>query len=61
MLLAAATQGYLLKTATWIERGILLVASLLLIKPGLITDLVGLGLLIVVGVWQFLQIKRRRA
>jgi TRAP transporter 4TM/12TM fusion protein len=61
MLLAAAAQGYLLKPATWIERGILLAASLLLIKPGLITDLIGLGLLIIVALWQFLHIKRGKS
>ena len=37
--------GYLIGPATWPERGLLLVASLLLIRPGLVTDVVGLGLL----------------
>ena len=43
--LAAGLEGYLLKTATWPERGLFIAASLLLIDPGLVTDLVGLALL----------------
>jgi TRAP transporter 4TM/12TM fusion protein len=42
--LAAATIGFLLRRATALERVVLLAASLLLIKPGLATDLVGLAL-----------------
>ena len=53
--LAAALEGYLIRPATWLERGMLLAAALLLIDPGLITDLVGFGLL---GVGLVLQ-KRR--
>ncbi len=58
MLLSASVQGYLLKGATWIERGVLLAASLLLIKPGLVTDLIGLALLVLVGGWQYIQRKK---
>ena len=43
--LAAGLEGYLLRTATWIERGLFVAAALLLIDPGLVTDLVGLVLL----------------
>ncbi|HEX6211792.1 MAG TPA: TRAP transporter fused permease subunit [Methylomirabilota bacterium] len=43
--LAAGLEGYLLRTATWIERGLFVAAALLLIDPGLVTDLVGLTLL----------------
>ena len=39
--LASALHGYLLRESVLWERAALLVASLLLIKPGLITDLVG--------------------
>ncbi len=43
--LAAGLEGYLLRTATWLERGLLLAAALLLIDPQLVTDLLGLLLL----------------
>ena len=53
MALGAAVQGWLLRKAGWIERGILLVAALCLIKPGWVTDLIGLGLLIIVAGYQY--------
>jgi TRAP-type uncharacterized transport system fused permease subunit len=43
--LAAGLEGYLLRPATWVERGLFLTAALLLIDPGLVTDLIGLALL----------------
>ncbi|HEY3249239.1 MAG TPA: TRAP transporter permease [bacterium] len=43
--LAAAVVGYLLKPATWPERAVLFAASLLLIDPGLLTDVLGFALL----------------
>ena len=43
--LAAGLEGYFLRTATWFERGLFMVAALLLIDPGLVTDLAGLVLL----------------
>jgi TRAP transporter 4TM/12TM fusion protein len=43
--LAAALEGYLIRPATWLERGMFLAGALLLIDPGLITDLIGFGLL----------------
>jgi TRAP transporter 4TM/12TM fusion protein len=53
--LAAAVQGWLLKRATLLERGILLAAAFSLIKPGWITDLLGFGLLALVVVIQYLK------
>ena len=50
--LAAGMFGYLLREANWWERGLLLAAALLLIKPGLITDLIGFALLAAVAVNQ---------
>ncbi|HEY7600284.1 MAG TPA: DUF3394 domain-containing protein, partial [Candidatus Limnocylindrales bacterium] len=41
--LAGGLMGYLLRPATWWERGLLLLAAVMLIDPGLTTDLVGLG------------------
>jgi TRAP-type uncharacterized transport system fused permease subunit len=43
--LAAGLEGYILRPATWIERGLFLAAALLLIDPGLVTDLLGVLLL----------------
>jgi TRAP-type uncharacterized transport system fused permease subunit len=43
--LAAAVQGWLLRGLGLLPRAALLVAALALIKPGLATDVVGLGLL----------------
>src|SRR5205823_4151975 len=48
ILLAAGLFGYLLRPATWWQRGVLIVAALLLIKPGWITDVIGLVLGLVV-------------
>ncbi len=52
--LAAGLFGYLLREARPWERAFLLVAAILLIKPGLITDMIGLTLLGIVLVVQFL-------
>ncbi len=43
--LAAGSMGFLVRPATLVERALLLAAALLLIKPGLATDLVGFVLL----------------
>jgi TRAP transporter 4TM/12TM fusion protein len=43
--LAAGLEGYFLRTASWLERALFMVAALLLIHPGLVTDLVGVALL----------------
>jgi TRAP transporter 4TM/12TM fusion protein len=40
--LAAGLEGFFFKTATWAERVLFLAAALLLINPGIMTDLVGL-------------------
>ncbi len=44
--LAAGLEGYFLRRATWLERGLFLAAALLLIHPGLVTDVAGLALLL---------------
>lgn len=44
LLLAAGLHGFLLARATRIERAMMLAAAFTLIKPGLITDAIGLGL-----------------
>jgi TRAP transporter 4TM/12TM fusion protein len=43
--LAAGLEGYWLRTASWAERGLFIAAALLLINPGLLTDVIGLALL----------------
>lgn len=58
--LAASAQGWLLKDCSWIERGILLIASLALIKPGWKTDLLGFGLLSIIMGRQFFMIRKSR-
>jgi len=48
ILLAAGLFGYLLRPASWWQRGVLIVAAMLLIKPGWINDLIGLVLALAV-------------
>ncbi len=55
MCLAAGLQGYMLREARWWERAVLVVAALLLIKPGYISDAIGLLLLAAVIVSQRLS------
>jgi len=50
--LSAGLMGWFLKEVTWLERVLLVAGALLLIKPGLYTDAVGLVLLIIVIVLQ---------
>jgi TRAP transporter 4TM/12TM fusion protein len=55
VLLAAGLFGYLLREASMWQRALLVGAALLLIKPGWLTDLVGLGLAAIVVVAQLTQ------
>ncbi|MCX8118202.1 MAG: TRAP transporter permease [Desulfobacterota bacterium] len=48
ILLSAGLMGWFLKETTFLERGLLIAGALCLIKPGWVTDMVGLGLLIAV-------------
>ena len=41
--LAVAMNGYIVRSMPWWQRILCLGAALLLIKPGILTDLVGLG------------------
>jgi len=58
--LAASLFGWLLTLAAAWQRALLFIAALLLIKPGLVTDAVGLGLLAVVAGVQLVQIRSLR-
>jgi TRAP transporter 4TM/12TM fusion protein len=43
--LAAGLEGYFLRAAAWLERVLFIAAAFLLIDPGLVTDVIGLGVL----------------
>jgi TRAP transporter 4TM/12TM fusion protein len=55
--LASCVEGWMFKEENLIQRVILLAAAILLIKPGLWTDLAGLVLLAVVILWQKLEVR----
>src|SRR5205823_3293162 len=57
MCLAAGLQGYLLRVATWWERIVLVIAAFLLIKPGYISDAIGVVLLVIVLLAQRLPVR----
>lgn len=57
--LSMGLQGYVLREATGLERCVLLGASFLLIQPGLLTDLIGLGALL--GVLAVQRLRPRSA
>ncbi|MCF6094137.1 TRAP transporter permease [Microaerobacter geothermalis] len=49
---SSAMMGYLRRSCNWLERLILLVAGLTLINPGLWTDMIGIGALVIVYLLQ---------
>jgi TRAP-type uncharacterized transport system fused permease subunit len=53
--LAAGLEGYFLRTGTWLERGLFVTTALLLINPGVVTDLAGLALLAIALISQRLR------
>ena len=55
---SSALEGYLLTNMKWYERIVSAIGGLLLIYPGLVTDLIGLGL---VGIVLFEQLIRKNA
>jgi TRAP transporter 4TM/12TM fusion protein len=56
--LAAGLTGWMLMKTTWLERGLLLVAGLVLVYPSLLQDVIGLGLFASAAALQYF---RRRA
>jgi TRAP transporter 4TM/12TM fusion protein len=60
MCLAAGLQGYMLREARWWERILLVTAAILLIKPGYISDAIGLALLALVFVVQKLSVDAKK-
>ena len=61
VLLAAGLHGYLLTRASLWQRALLVVAAFVLIKPGLMTDLIGIGLGLLVLAFQFVARRREAA
>ena len=55
---ASALQGYLLANLNWIFRIVMAVGGLLMIVPGIVTDLIGLALIVVVVVFQLAEKKK---
>ena len=55
---SSGLEGYMLRSAAWWERLMAVAGGLLLIYPGLVTDLVGFGLVGLVLVIQILEIRR---
>jgi TRAP transporter 4TM/12TM fusion protein len=58
--LAAGAQGWLLQRLSWPQRVIMLAAALTLIKPGWLTDIVGLGILLIIGLSQIFALRKAR-
>ena len=50
--LGIGIQGYFLKRLTWLERILMLAGAFVLIIPGLVTDLIGFGLISIFVLWQ---------
>ncbi|MBM3582604.1 MAG: TRAP transporter large permease subunit, partial [Alphaproteobacteria bacterium] len=59
--LAASLMGYLLRPLALWQRALLLAAALMLIKPGLITDTIGFGILFLIILQQYAEGKRAAA
>ncbi|NEU31394.1 TRAP transporter permease [bacterium LRH843] len=57
--LAAGLQGWLVDKTTLVQRFILLITAYLMIDPGIITDLIGITLLILTFVWQKVSIRKK--
>lgn len=55
--LSASVQGWLLVRANYIERGILFFAALCLIKPGYVTDIIGISMMAIVFAFQYRRYK----
>lgn len=60
LMLAVAIEGYIFATVPWTLRGLLVAGSLLLIGQGLLTDAIGVGIAVVVVLWQWRQGRREK-
>ncbi|MBR3934041.1 MAG: TRAP transporter permease [Clostridia bacterium] len=57
---SASLEGFLLTNIPWYQRIVLLIGGLLLIYPGLVTDLIGLGIFAIVLTLQFVTRKKAK-
>lgn len=58
--LGAALEGYLVGKANWFQRLLMGAGAIVLIYPGLLTDVIGITLLLAVFIWQWASKKRHR-
>ncbi len=56
---AASLEGYFLHNMSWYQRILSLVGGLLLIYPGAVTDAIGVGLVVIVAIIQFITKKKK--
>ena len=56
--IGAALEGYLTRHAHLLQRILFLAGGLLLIEPGLMTDIIGIAIVAVAFIWQILENKR---
>ena len=56
--LAGGIEGYLLTNSKWYERAVLIIAAVLLLDPGFLTDAIGLGALTLVYLLQKSRVKK---
>jgi TRAP transporter 4TM/12TM fusion protein len=56
--LAAGMSGWLIRKTTWVERPLLLAAGLILVYPSPAADILGVGLVAAVALWQWRTRKR---
>jgi len=58
---SAGLEGYIMAKMNWIQRIVSIIAGLLLIYPGAVTDIIGIALIAAVVVWQIFQKKNAAA
>ncbi len=54
-MIASAVVGFALRPTSFVQRLALVLGGLLLVKPGLITDMIGMGILLLILTWQKLS------
>ena len=59
--IAAGIEGYMLKDMNPVQRVLSVLGGLMLIYPGTITDVCGVLVVVLVGVWQQVQKKKAAA